>query len=411
MRCSSIGELCDAGGASLQTGPFGSQLHASDYVEDGVPVVPTEALVDGRIDHELLPMITRGKARELSRHELSAGDIVFARRGVQATGRTSRIGRAEDGFIGGTGIIRLRIHAERAPVTPDFMAWVLRSPDSVAWLKHHAIGATMPNLNEGIIRTVPVPLLPIREQHRIAGILSAFDEKIELNSRMADNLEAVARATFRSTFVSGQGGSADLADPPDSPVPVGWRRARLGDIAPTLLGGTPSRAEPRFWGGDIPWLNSGEANEFRVIEASDYITEAGLSQSATKLVPPRTTLVAITGATLGQITITEIAACINQSLVAILGTDDLPTEYLYFWLQERIGDLVASQTGAAQQHVNKNDVNALWIMIPPRPEIRDYLGTVRPMFDRIASAVSESLTLAATRDALLPRLLSGQLTP
>ncbi len=56
--------------------------------------------------------------------------------------------------------------------------------------------------NEGIIRTVPVPLLPIREQHRIAGILSAFDEKIELNSRMADNLEAVARATFRSTFVS-----------------------------------------------------------------------------------------------------------------------------------------------------------------------------------------------------------------
>ncbi len=106
-----------------------------------------------------------------------------------------------------------------------------------------------------------------------------------------------------------------------------------------------------------------------MIEASDYITEAGLSQSATKLVPPRTTLVAITGATLGQITITEIAACINQSLVAILGTDDLPTEYLYFWLQERIGDLVASQTGAAQQHVNKNDVNALWIMIPPRPEI------------------------------------------
>lgn len=81
-----IGELCEAGFAELQTGPFGSQLHAYDYVEVGVPVVPTEAIRDRQIDHSVLPKISVEKAQALGRHRLRSGDILFARRGVQATG-------------------------------------------------------------------------------------------------------------------------------------------------------------------------------------------------------------------------------------------------------------------------------------------------------------------------------------
>ena len=81
-----IGQLCDAGMAELQTGPFGTQLHAHDYVEDGIAVVPTEAIRNRQIDHTLLPKISRAKAKELARHRLCPGDILFARRGVQATG-------------------------------------------------------------------------------------------------------------------------------------------------------------------------------------------------------------------------------------------------------------------------------------------------------------------------------------
>src|SRR6266403_1229628 len=106
-----IGALCDAGFAQLQTGPFGSQLHAYDYVHDGVAVIPTEAIRDRRIDHSVLPKITSSKAKELDRHRLSKGDILFARRGVQATGHIGCIREAEDGFICGTGAIRLRITA------------------------------------------------------------------------------------------------------------------------------------------------------------------------------------------------------------------------------------------------------------------------------------------------------------
>jgi hypothetical protein len=80
-----IGQLCDEGVVDLQTGPFGTQLHARDYVDDGVPVVPTEAIRNRQIDHSVLPKISLDKAKELSRHRLEPGDTLFARRGVQAT--------------------------------------------------------------------------------------------------------------------------------------------------------------------------------------------------------------------------------------------------------------------------------------------------------------------------------------
>src|SRR5579875_2463022 len=146
-RRASIGELCDAGFIELQTGPFGSQLHAYDYVDEGIPVVPTEAIRERRIEHSVLPKITEVKAKELGRHRLQSGDILFARRGVRATGHVGCVRKAETGFICGTGAIRLRVIRSSA-VDPDFLSHLLADPASVEWFKFHAIGATMPNLNE-----------------------------------------------------------------------------------------------------------------------------------------------------------------------------------------------------------------------------------------------------------------------
>src|SRR6266508_3243077 len=170
-RQASIGELCDAGVAELQTGPFGSQLHAYDYVDDGVPVVPTEAIRGRQIDDSVLPKIAQAKAQELAKHRLRPGDILFARRGVQATGHIGCVRQAEDGFICGTGAIRLRVTRSTDEIDPDYLSHVLADPASVAWFKFHAIGATMPNLNEGIIRSFPLSIPPLPEQRAIAHIL------------------------------------------------------------------------------------------------------------------------------------------------------------------------------------------------------------------------------------------------
>ena len=192
-----IGNLCDAGLAELQTGPFGSQLHAHDYVENGTPVIPTEAIRHRRIDHSVLPKISSAKAEELSRYRLRSGDILFARRGVQATGHIGYVREAEEGFICGTGAIRLRVNGVAGEVSSDFLSHVLANPTSVEWFKFHAIGATMPNLNEGILRSFSFTIPPVPEQRAIAHVLGTLDDKIELNRRMNETLEAMARALFQ----------------------------------------------------------------------------------------------------------------------------------------------------------------------------------------------------------------------
>jgi len=192
-------------------------------------------------------------------------------------------------------------------------------------------------------------------------------------------------------------------------IPTGWRLSKLGDEVVTLLGGTPSRAEPSYWGGDIPWINSGKANEFRIIEPTEFITQKGLGSSATKLLPARTTVIAITGATLGQVSLTELETCANQSIVGVIGTAALPSEFLYFWVKEKIDNLLAWQTGGAQQHINKNNVDDSPVVCPSGSIVAAYLGLVRPAFDRIKTCCLESQALGALRDTLLPKLLSGEL--
>jgi type I restriction enzyme, S subunit len=426
-RCS-VGDLCDAGMIELQTGPFGSQLHAHDYLEEGIPVVPTEALRNRQIDRSVLPRISTAKAEDLRRHRLRPGDILFARRGAQAAGHIGYVRAPEDGFICGTGAIRLRVKEGNEEIAPDFLSHVFANPESVRWFKSHAIGATMPNLNEGIIRSFQLCVPPPAEQHTIAHILGTLDDKIELNRRMSETLESMAQAIFRSWFVDFRPVRARADDHgpalrekiaeafPDrfedsvlGDIPAGWRASRLGDEVRTVLGGTPPRTEPSYWGGQIPWINSGKANEFRVVEPSEFITREGLSSSATTLLPSRTTVIAITGATLGQISLTEIETCANQSIIGVIGTATIPSEFLYFWVKEKVEDLLAWQTGGAQQHINKNNVNDLPMLCPSDLVMAAYVALVRPWFDRIKTCCHESRTLAALRDALLPKLISGDL--
>lgn len=432
----SIADLVELGVAHLQTGPFGSQLHSYDYVPNGVPVVPTEAIRERRIDREVCPQISLSKATDLSRHRLVAGDILFARRGVQATGHIGVVREAEEGFICGTGAIRLRIAATNEVVCSEYLSHLLADPTSIAWFKFHAIGATMPNLNEGIIRSFPLKLPSLEYQVEVAAFLSAVDDKMELNRRMNETLEAMAQAIFRDWFVdfgpvrrklAGEtdpvaimgGITSDLARAAElaalfptalgeNDLPEAWTESTLGEKTMAVLGGTPSRKVAEYWDGSVPWINSGAVNEFRITKPSELITEQGLSKSAAKLLPRRTTVLAITGATLGQVSLTEIETSANQSVVGLVPKGSLPPEFVYLWVMETIDEIVARQTGGAQQHVNKGNVEEQRVLSPPKAVLDAWSEFVVPLFDRIASGCFESHALAETRDYLLPRLMSGR---
>jgi type I restriction enzyme S subunit len=174
------------------------------------------------------------------------------------------------------------------------------------------------------------------------------------------------------------------------------------------LGGTPSRAKSEYWNGDIPWINSGEVNKYRIVEGSEYITELGLKKSATKLLPKKTTVLAITGATLGQVSLLEIEACANQSVIGILENEKMPYEFIYPLIVNDIDKIILNQTGGAQQHINKDNVESHNIIIPTDEVMAKYKAIQAPLFETIANNCLESARLAALRDTLLPKLMKGE---
>ena len=415
-RVRSVEEVC----TRVTSGGTPSRREPAYYIGGSWPWVKTQELKDGWL-HDTEEHITDEAVARSSAKVLPKNSVLVAMYGAT---------------VGQLGILRRPMSCNQAcsalvvdPAEADYRYLFFQLLHARSRLKSLATGAAQQNLSGVLIKSLRFPFPPLSEQRAIAHILGTLDDKIELNRRMNEILEAIARALFKSWFVDfdpvrakseGRDSSlpshlADLfadsfEDSELGEIPKGWRVSSVGLELATLLGGTPSRTESTYWeGGAIPWINSGKANEFRITEPSEFITAEGMARSATKLLPERTTIVAITGATLGQVSLLEIEACANQSVVGVLGSRTLPGEFVYFWIRERIEDLVSRQTGGAQQHVNKNDVDGLAILMPSRQVVSAFQGIAGPIFDRIKISCLETRTLAALRDALLPKLISGEL--
>ena len=262
-------------------------------------------------------------------------------------------------------------------------------------------GTTFMEVSGKTMSEIQVSLPPLPVQKHIANILSSLDDKIELNRRINDNLEQQAQALFKSWFVD--------FEPWGGKMPNDWKEGKLGELCTCLLGGTPSREKKEYWNGDIPWINSGEVNKFRIVAGSENITKLGMQKSATKLLPKKTTVIAITGATLGQVSLLEIDACANQSVIGILENDLFPYEYIYPLITNNIQKIILNQTGGAQQHINKENVESHSVIIPTARTMEKYKNIQAPLFEFIAKNCFESARLAQLRDTLLPKLMSGEL--
>jgi hypothetical protein len=292
----------------------------------------------------------------------------------------------------------------------NFIYYVVANQQFKNTITQLATGTTIKNVSLETMRNYTFCIPPLSIQKQIGKILSSLDDKIELNRRINDNLEQQAQALFKSWFVDfepfkdGKFVESELGR-----IPEGWRVERLGSVCKCLLGGTPSRNKGEYWNGKIAWINSGEINEFRITKPSEYITQEGLKKSATKLLPKKTTVLAITGATLGQVSLLEINSCANQSVIGVLENEDIFHEYIYPLIKNRIDDLCSHMTGGAQQHINKNNVEQLEILIPPKKILIEYKRIATPIYSLISNICFESQKISKLRDSLLPRLMSGEL--
>jgi type I restriction enzyme, S subunit len=227
-----IGDLCDSGGGKVQTGPFGSQLHESDYSETGTPVVMPKDIVDGRIDELGIARVSEGHVERLHRHKILNGDIIYGRRGD--IGRHALARKDNVGWLCGTGCLRITLG--KAPVISDFLNRYLELSEITRWIEGQAIGATMANLNTTIIRRVPVTFpTDILVQRKITAFLSAYDHLIETNKRRMVLLEKLAEEVYREWFVRHRFPGHKMAKFVKG-LPTHWCPRRLGSILELCYG-------------------------------------------------------------------------------------------------------------------------------------------------------------------------------
>ena len=194
-----LADFVDSHGGVIQTGPFGSQLHASDYVVDGTPVVMPKDISLRRIDTRSVARVRGEDVERLSRHKLMPGDIVFSRRGDVE--RHAFITEAERGWLCGTGCLLIRPGAKNP--APTCLSLLLDTPSAKAWLVQHAVGATMPNLNTSILGSVPIVSPSVEALQAFEDVVSILEKSRSENAAQAQTLISF-RDTLLPSLVSGQ---------------------------------------------------------------------------------------------------------------------------------------------------------------------------------------------------------------
>ncbi|MCB1881755.1 MAG: restriction endonuclease subunit S [Gammaproteobacteria bacterium] len=193
-----LGELCEKPSGALQTGPFGSQLHKDEYQEEGIAVVNPTHLAGNMINHENLPRVSEGVARLISKHQLQKFDILFARRGE--IGRQGFVTEREEGWICGTGCFLVR--ASKPFMDNRFLSLYLAAEPLVKWLYSHAAGAIMPNLNNTVMRRLPVFYPDLDTQIEIINVISSLSNKTKAASRKREILQALFRTLLHKLMTA-----------------------------------------------------------------------------------------------------------------------------------------------------------------------------------------------------------------
>ena len=378
--------------AEIQTGPFGSQLHAADYVDVGIPsIMPTNIGSRLEVRTDSIACIKGSDAKRLEKYLVKENDIVYSRRGDVE--KCAFITSSQSGWLCGTGCLRVRFISTE--LFPKFCAYYLSTEDTKGWVSGNAVGTTMPNLNSSILKKVPLTLPPLEEQKAIAAVLSSLDDKIDLLHRQNQTLEALAETLFRQWFVE--------------EAQEDWGKYSVSDFAEHIKNNVvPANQKnvlfhhyslPAFDDGKRPTVELGSE-----ILSNKYKVEAH-SILVSKLNPrvPRIWQI-------GDLK-NENAICSTEFQVFSPKNEKL-YGYLYFLLRSSDAvdalTMAASGTSGSHQRVRPEDILNIKTSLSSIEHAEQYSNLVVPGIDKARSNLVQIQTLEKLRDTLLPKLMSGE---
>ena len=366
---------------NIQTGPFGSQLHQSDYSEEGTPVVMPKDLVNGHVSEVSIARVSEEHINRLSRHKIQVDDILYSRRGD--VGRCAFATELEQGWLCGTGCLRVTIDKSKA--IPKFVFYQLQKAETVGWVEKHAVGATMLNLNTSILGSVPIDLPSIEEQQVIVDILSAYDDLIENNQKQVKLLEEAAQRLYKEWFEDLRFPGHETAPVVDG-VPKGWRNVVVTDLLEIKYGKDHKPLE----NGTIPVYGSGG-----IMRKVNKILHSGESV----LIPRK--------GSLNNILLVSGDFWTIDTMFFSIPKQPNVAKYVYLFLSGI--DMYAMNIGAAVPSMTVKILDGMKVLCPSAEILEQFEKVVGPYFSMIKLLKKKNESLADARDLLLPKLMSREI--
>lgn len=397
MNLIKIGDLIESGEASLQTGPFGTQLKASEYVNEGVPVINVRNIGYGSVIDEKLEYVNNKTAERLKIHVLRQNDIVFGRKG--AVDRHALIDHKANGWIQGSDCLRLRLKAP--DINNKFVSYYFCTQAHKEWMEAQgSFGATMSSLNQDIIKRISLPQTSLTIQKKIAAILSTYDDLIENNKRRITILERMAEEIYREWFIRFRYPGYKKGKTPKG-VSTEWNNTVLTDIIYLTMGQSPKSEFYNQEGIGLPF-HQGVGN------FGDRFPAHNVYCSVKGRIAEKGSILFSVRAPVGRLNIADRKLIIGRGLAAMKHRKGLNT-YLYYMLRHEFSKEDIIGNGAIFNSVGKDELANFRVLY--NDSIAElFNGLIEPIDKKIELLNLSNFNLRHTRDLFLSRLLSGKLS-
>ena len=380
-----LGDLINEGTAKLQTGPFGTMLNASEYVSNGIPVIAVQDIADNKLIHHKFVYVDIETASRLSRYCVKENDIIFGRKG--AVERRAIIKKSEEGWLQGSDCIRLRF---TELIYPQFISYQFGSQMYKDWMAQNSTGATMPSLNQDVLKQLPIRFPTFSEQKSIAQVLSSIDNKIDLLHRQNATLEAMAETLFRQWFVE--------------EAKEDWEVKPLSSIANFLNGLACQKFPPENAIDRLPVLKIKELGS-DISENSDW---ASTDVKSEYFVRNGDVIFAWSASLMVKIW-TGKDCILNQHLFKVT-SKVYPKWFYYLWCKHHLAEFISISRSHATTmgHIKRGDLDEAMVLVPLDDELKIMTTSIQPIMDKLIINNKQIRTLTTLRDTLLPKLMSGE---
>ena len=408
--------------AEIQTGPFGSQLHNEDYVTEGTPIVTVEHLGNKYFTTQNLPLVSDEDKKRLNRYCLKENDIVFSR--VGSVDRCSFVSKNEEGWLFSGRCLRVRPNPKI--IEPQWLYYFFTQSHFKEYVRNKAVGCTMPSLNTELLSELGISFPSLKDQKKIASVLSALDDKIALNKKMNQKLEAMAKRLYDYWFVQydfpdknghpykTSGGSMTYNPILKREIPAGWEVSSFTDFGFFKNGINYDKNEI----GDetvkiVNVRNISDSTTYFNIDELDDITLK--SDDIQKFVAtPKDILLARSGSPgatrLLPQTDKKIIYC-GFIIRYQLNEQDLDKQLYLFHVLKGYEQVTSTQSaGSILKNISQDTLNALMVVMPQSSVLDAFNKKIAPIYSTLRKNICELNKLTALRDKLLPLLMNGQVS-